>query len=220
MLKRAFANANWQWVAIAGASLVASPLIWNIVARNEYKNKTMTRLFGSATNGCYALAAWIFFSSLARDKLVDIAIEKSKPASIPYLEDVPLKTMQLAGKALIGVGVGLATLSMYRLGITGTYLGDYFGILMDEPVTAFPFNAKWLPDPMYTGASIGFLGLAVHENSPVGVLLAVFAWSVYKVSTTFYEDPFTAKVYAEKAEREKRAKQEENQQPQEKPKDA
>ena len=31
---------------------------------------------------------------------------------------------------------------MYALGVTGTYLGDYFGILMDEPVTSFPFNVS------------------------------------------------------------------------------
>lgn len=35
---------------------------------------------------------------------------------------------------------------MWRLGVVGTYLGDYFGILMEERVTAFPFNV--MDDPM------------------------------------------------------------------------
>lgn len=30
--------------------------------------------------------------------------------------------------------------SMYQLGVTGTFLGDYFGILMEDRVTAFPYN--------------------------------------------------------------------------------
>lgn len=46
-----------------------------------------------------------------------------------------------------------------RLGITGTFLGDYFGILMKEKVTGFPFNLT--SDPMYNGSSLIFLGDAI-----------------------------------------------------------
>ncbi|CAG8850313.1 31448_t:CDS:2, partial [Racocetra persica] len=49
--------------------------------------------------------------------------------------------------------------SMYALGITGTYLGDYFGILMDSRVTSFPFNV--LENPMYYGSSMVFLSTAL-----------------------------------------------------------
>jgi methylene-fatty-acyl-phospholipid synthase len=45
------------------------------------------------------------------------------------------------------------------LGITGTFLGDYFGILMKEKVTGFPFNLT--SDPMYNGSSLIFLGDAI-----------------------------------------------------------
>lgn len=48
----------------------------------------------------------------------------------------------------------------FRLGITGTYLGDYFGILMKERVTGFPFNVT--DDPMYNGGSLLFLGYALR----------------------------------------------------------
>lgn len=48
---------------------------------------------------------------------------------------------------------------MWALGITGTYLGDYFGILMDDIVTGFPFNV--MGDPMYWGSSMCFVGVAL-----------------------------------------------------------
>jgi len=55
---------------------------------------------------------------------------------------------------------------MWALGITGTYLGDYFGILMDARVTGFPFNV--LENPMYIGSTMNFLGISLwygtHEE--------------------------------------------------------
>lgn len=38
-------------------------------------------------------------------------------------------------------------------------LGDYFGILMDERVTSFPFSVN--DDPMYNGTVLIFLGTAI-----------------------------------------------------------
>lgn len=56
--------------------------------------------------------------------------------------------------------------SFVSLGITGTFLGDYFGILMKEKVTGFPFNIT--NDPMYNGSSLLFLADAIayilHTN--------------------------------------------------------
>ena len=72
----------------------------------------------------------------------------------------------LSSPAVYGIGVVLAFLgqvfaitSLYQLGLTGTYLGDYFGILMKERVTAFPFNV--LEHPMYHGATMTFLGMSL-----------------------------------------------------------
>lgn len=42
--------------------------------------------------------------------------------------------------ALYTVGLLFVVGSSIQLGITGTYCGDYFGILMKERVTGFPFN--------------------------------------------------------------------------------
>jgi phosphatidylethanolamine N-methyltransferase len=68
----------------------------------------------------------------------------------------------------------LVVTSIYALGITGklphaprpgsadhvgTYLGDYFGILMSKRVTGFPFNL--FSDPMYVGSTFAFLGGAL-----------------------------------------------------------
>ena len=64
-----------------------------------------------------------------------------------------------AGWALLGLGQLFVITSIYALGITGTYLGDYFGILMSHRVTSFPFNV--LSDPMYVGSTLAFLGGAI-----------------------------------------------------------
>ena len=82
---------------------------------------------------------------------------------------------------------------MWALGLTGTYLGDYFGILMDAKVTSFPFN---LTDaPMYYGSTMSFLGTAILYGKPAGVLLTAEVLLVYLLALRF-EDPFTAEIYA------------------------
>jgi len=96
-------------------------------------------------------------------------------------------------------GNALVLSSMYALGITGTYLGDYFGILMDEMVTGFPFNVS--SSPMYTGSTMSFLGIAMYYGKPAGVVLTALVFVVYQVALRF-EDPFTSEIYA-KRERER-----------------
>lgn len=90
---------------------------------------------------------------------------------------------------------------MYALGITGTYLGDYFGILMDAPVTGYPFNVTGAP--MYWGSTMSFLGTALWFGKAAGFLLTVEVTLCYLVALQF-EDPFTAEIYA-KREREGRS---------------
>ena len=87
---------------------------------------------------------------------------------------------------------------MYALGITGTYLGDYFGILMDEPVTSFPFN--FTGSPMYWGSCCSFVGSAMVWGRPAGLILSALVYGCYKVALSF-EDPFTDMIY-EKREKE------------------
>ena len=75
---------------------------------------------------------------------------------VEILGYLPLKIFGLA----VGIfGLVLVLSSYYRLKITGTYLGDYFGILMEERITSFPFNV--MNDPMYMGACMIHLGRSI-----------------------------------------------------------
>ena len=87
--------------------------------------------------------------------------------------------------ALIAAGNILVLSSMYALGITGTYLGDYFGILMSERVTSFPFNITGAP--MYYGSTMSFLGTALLYGKPAGILLTAEVLVVYLMALRFEE---------------------------------
>ena len=87
--------------------------------------------------------------------------------------------------ALILAGNVLVLSSMWALGITGTYLGDYFGILMDHRVTSFPFNIT--DAPMYYGSTISFLGTAVLYGKPAGLLLTAQVLTVYLIALSYEE---------------------------------
>lgn len=103
---------------------------------------------------------------------------------------------------LTATGATLVLTSMYALGITGTYLGDYFGILMDAPVTSFPFNVT--DAPMYHGSTLQFLGAALWAGKPAGVVLTGVVLVAYSVARR-WEDPFTGMIYARREEERKRA---------------
>jgi methylene-fatty-acyl-phospholipid synthase len=107
-------------------------------------------------------------------------------------------TKPIAG-ALFTSGNVLVLSSMWALGVTGTYLGDYFGILMDEMVTGFPFNVTG--SPMYWGSTMSFLGTALWFGKPAGLLLTLEVFIAYWIALKF-EDPFTGEIYA-KRERER-----------------
>jgi phosphatidylethanolamine/phosphatidyl-N-methylethanolamine N-methyltransferase len=91
--------------------------------------------------------------------------------------------------------------SMWALGVTGTYLGDYFGILMDTRVTGFPFNV--CPWPMYLGSWLCFVAVAIYRGRPAGLALCVEV-AVGYVLALRWEDPFTGMIY-ERRERERKA---------------
>lgn len=162
-----------------------------MAARTEYHHHTLTRLAGgNALHACYGLAITIFSLGLLRDALYERAL-RHQP-SHPYLL-TPLS--QSLAVVLVASGNVLVLTSMWALGVTGTYLGDYFGILMDEMVTGFPFNVT--SAPMYWGSTMSFLGTALWFGKPAGVLLAGLVWMAYQVALQF-EDPFTARIYAER----------------------
>lgn len=149
--------------ALARALLViaAAPLIWNVVGQAEYRARAVSRALGRY-GGAYLLALWIFCFSLYRDMLFLAAVQ-----SQPTAPALAAPQFVLAGVAMYATGCVLVASSMLRLGITGTYLGDHFGILMVRKVTAFPYN--YFDSPMYDGATLCFLGkaiLCVHFCAP------------------------------------------------------
>lgn len=165
-----------------------NPIFWNIVARTEYKSKFISRIVGPKI-GCYLLAATIFSLGIYRDHVYQKALLE-QPSYGPMASSMIIKALAVA---VFGFGNILVLSSMYALGVTGTYLGDYFGILMDERVTGFPFNIN--DNPMYNGSTLCFLGVALWYAKPAGIAVAGFVWVMYKIALRF-EEPFTADIYA------------------------
>lgn len=83
----------------------------------------------------------------------------------------------------VGLGQLFVIASTWQLGITGTFLGDYFGILMDHRVEGFPFNV--LNDPMYVGSTMTFVGASVWYESPAGLLITLYVYIVYVIALRF-----------------------------------
>ncbi|RSH89224.1 Phosphatidyl-N-methylethanolamine N-methyltransferase [Saitozyma podzolica] len=177
------------WFAVG--MVLFNPIFWNTVARNEYRNKTMTKIFGSPYHGCYVLAVTIFSLGIFRDVLYERALRDQ-----PHLAVLSHPAWKAIAWGLFGLGQLFVITSIYALGITGTYLGDYFGILMSSRVTGFPFNV--LSDPMYVGSTLAFLGSAIQYESPVGLGISALVWVVYAVALRF-EGPFTDKIYSSAA---------------------
>ncbi|KAK4635416.1 Phosphatidyl-N-methylethanolamine N-methyltransferase [Fulvia fulva] len=192
-----YVNVSEPSFLIAAACIVFNPTFWNVAARTEYSSKTITKLAGgNPYYGCYILAVTIFTIGLIRDALYERALraQPSHPALLGFVS-------QGLAVGLVASGNTLVLSSMWALGITGTYLGDYFGILMDHMVTGFPFNVTG--SPMYYGSFMSFLGTALWYGKPAGIVLSFLVLVVYQIALSF-EDPFTAGIYA-KRDREQKA---------------
>ncbi|THC98213.1 hypothetical protein EYZ11_002295 [Aspergillus tanneri] len=173
-----------------------NPIFWNIVARGEYRKQYLTRIFGNPYYGCYFLAFTIFTLGIARDHVYQLALD-DQPFYAPVHQPI-------LGGALFAIGSVLVLSSMYALGVTGTYLGDYFGILMDAPVTGFPFNVTG--SPMYWGSTLNFLGVALYKGKVAGLLLTAEVFILYWFALR-WEDPFTAEIYAKRERERAKSKQ-------------
>merc|ERR1739841_66944 len=134
---------------------------------------------GNKYIGCYILAIMIFTFSTLRSWFFHEALLYQ-----PTFE-MDAFLAQVIGYSLSGVGLIFVLASYYQLGITGTYLGDYFGILMKEKVTGFPFNV--MDDPMYNGSTMIYLGDAIVARSYGGIFLSGVVFIVYKIATSFFE---------------------------------
>ena len=83
------------------------------------------------TTLCYGMTVWIFGFSTMRDYLFHHTLQTQQPH--PGLHAIAALTHPLA-YGLYAVGSTLVLSSFYALGLTGTFLGDYVGILMHELV--------------------------------------------------------------------------------------
>ncbi|KAG1797061.1 phospholipid methyltransferase-domain-containing protein [Suillus plorans] len=185
-------NASATSLHISLLAIAFNPIAWNIVARNEYKNKTITHIFGgNARYGCYFLAIMIFSFGMLRDNLYQRALSDQPRVpmlSAPYDILIPV--------VLFAIGQLFVVTSTWALGITGTFLGDYFGILMDHRVQGFPFNV--LRDPMYVGSTMCFIATALWYERPAGLLVSLYVYIVYLIALRF-EGPFTDMIYSKRA---------------------
>lgn len=164
--------ALWQ----AAVVIFLHPVLWNVIGRAHHA----TRLFRRAPRfGVVLMAVWIFVVGLYRDVLFNVAIGNQQRDKVLYGS----LSMRLLGINCLVTGAILVLSSFYRLGFYGTYLGDYFGILMDEKISKFPFNI--LEDPMYDGSSLAFLGKAILGQSSAGVILSIWVYFVYRFVSIF-----------------------------------
>lgn len=180
---------------IAVIAIIFNPFFWNLVARWEHRTRQLSRLFGSPYLACYALGFVIILLNVYRSHSMTVAMRAQARWEVMDRTDI-----FYAGIALMVLGTLLVVTSFLALGFTGTFLGDYFGILMDEKVTGFPFNI--IDNPMYWGSTANYLGLALIGASPVGLLLTAIVAVAYKVAIRF-EGPFTEQIYQQRSQRRK-----------------
>ena len=159
-----FVDVSKTSLTICLLSIAFNPTAWNIIAQNgeyklpagkssgihsrpkEYRNKTITRIFGgNPYYGCYFLMVLIFSFGIFRDHLYVVcstveqilmseASYQRALADQPRIPMLPEPYTTLIPAALFVVGQTFVITSTWALGITGTFLGDYFGILMDHRV--------------------------------------------------------------------------------------
>ncbi|GCB71939.1 hypothetical protein scyTo_0001758 [Scyliorhinus torazame] len=175
---------------IAILAVAFNPLFWNIIGRWEHRTRSLTKLFGSPFTACYSVAIVILLLNFHRSYSFTEAM-KIQP-----------KVQVLDSAAAFYIGLGLLLLgtifvlsSFFALGFTGTFLGDYFGVLMEAKILTFPFNV--MDNPMYWGSTLVYLGWAVMNASPTGLVLTVWVAAVYKIAILI-ESPFTDEVYRQK----------------------
>ncbi|KAJ8311666.1 hypothetical protein KUTeg_011021 [Tegillarca granosa] len=164
------------WVSLA--TIMFNPFFWNVVARSEYRNHTLEHFLGSPQRGCIFLGIVIVGLGILRDWLFKIAIESQPRWSLLHENWI-----LFLGYACILFGCYLVFTSYWALGFYGTFLGDYFGILMDDKVTGFPFNIT--DNPMYWGSTLNFLGTALVKASQSGIFLSLVAGVSYQIAITF-----------------------------------
>ncbi|XP_042293847.1 phosphatidylethanolamine N-methyltransferase isoform X3 [Sceloporus undulatus] len=160
------------------------------MGRWEHKTRSLTRIFRSPYVACYCLGATILFLNFLRSHCFTEVMK-----SQPKLKLLDCLLGYYIGMALIAVGSIFVISSFLALGFFGTFLGDYFGILMEAKVTCFPFSI--LDNPMYWGSTTVYLGWSLMHASPTGLVLTAVVALCYRIAL-LYEGPFTEEIYRQK----------------------
>lgn len=141
-------------LARAIIATILPPLFWNAVGQFEYRTRLLSKLTLRPIIGVYLSGAVIASLSVYRSALFVEAIKAQ-----PRLDQLDDPIFHAIGGFLGIFGLALFLGAYYQLGVCGTYLGDYFGILQDRIITAFPFIV--VANPMYDGSSMFHLAEAI-----------------------------------------------------------
>ena len=181
---------DWE-IIVTIIMIIICPTTWNFVARWEFHTKFFSKLVGDNRLAADIFAHILIEMGILRNYLY-LRVVRSQP-HYPLDGSYEL-TFLLVGYSLNVVGFLLNWFAFYRLGIHGIYYADYFGILFEEKVTAFPYNV--LNNPLYVGSTLLFVGNAIIHRSPAGILLSILAWTMYKFASRL-ENPMTDLIYSE-----------------------
>ncbi|KAF6026364.1 PEMT [Bugula neritina] len=161
------------------------------ICKIEYHTQVFSKAFGSPKLACFTLSLLQILSSNCRNYYIKETMVNQKHFETPYND-----LLVIVEYCIVAVGGLLVVTAFFRLGWFGTWHGDHFGLLLDEKVTAFPYNV--VEHPMHVGGTLNFLGLALGTRSLVGLLLTMWVKGVYYV-TELVEGPFTEMIYAKAA---------------------
>jgi phosphatidylethanolamine N-methyltransferase len=170
--------------------IVICPVTWNLIARWEFHTKIFTKITGDNRLAADIFAHILIEMGVFRNYIFEKAISRQMryPIDSAYCDYI-----YSLGCGLAIFGGILVLMAYYRLGIHGIYYADYFGLLMKEKVTVFPYNL--VNNPLYIGSTSIFLGLSVMHLSPAGVLLTILVWFMYKLASLM-ENPMTDLIYS------------------------
>lgn len=175
---------------VACVIVMINPLFWNIVSRYEYKTHRVSRVLGGPKRGCATLAACILTLNYVRTATFHKTVDQ-----YGYWEPLNNGLVQALGYLIVAAGAILVLVSGWKLGFFVSFMGDYFGLLLSDKVTGFPFNV--VNDPMYFGSGLVYLGLSLQHASIVGLVLTACIGLSYAIAARF-EGPFTSQIYEDK----------------------
>jgi protein-S-isoprenylcysteine O-methyltransferase Ste14 len=179
---------------VACVIVMINPLFWNIVSRFEYKTHSVSKVLGGPKRGCSALAACILTLNYVRTATFHKTVDQ-----YGYWEPLNNRLVEAVGYLVVTAGTILVFASAWKLGFFVSFMGDYFGLLLNDKVTGFPFNV--VNDPMYFGSGLVYLGLALQHASIVGLVLTACIAVSYAIAIRF-EGPFTSQIYEERSKSE------------------